>query len=456
MNKIPLPLANQARRSTIRDMTTIITHSKGLLAHLTATFILSVALTACVNSPPESRNANGIDWQSRFLSAAQAGKSGEAAEALTKLAESSPDRFAALVSQLDTARLIVSTIRSAEPAARYELSTALFDRRSLLPYEYQPSGTWSNLVLMEVERGNTQRAAEVAAQILDPEEILAMRVDKRFEPLLRAYPEQLDLTAATDRSLAWLRDASSKFPRELRFKTEQIYVLANAGRAKEAVAMADELLARTPDVGAVRSSYDNVYGFNWLLDYRGMALERLGIWEEAEKSRKRAAQLLEDGRPNVSNAINLADFYATLGRSREAYAALGGMAKSSNRASPFGRMQIDSVLLIIAVTDRDEARTKEVLARMRQNQAAAPGTFQEALLLTNNMDEAAALLIRRLRDPATRKAALRDVQVYQQKTPSEYDRLMEERWTLLRSRQDVIDAVALVGHIENVPQPRPG
>jgi beta-barrel assembly-enhancing protease len=428
----------------------------GFLERLAAAFLLGVTLTACVSSPSESHGASPSDLQNRFISAAQAGEFGEAAEALMTLAERSPDQLSALGGQADTARLVLRTLRSAEPAARYRLSTTLFNRRWLLPNGFQPSETWSDLALVELERGNMRRAAEVAARIPDPADILIMRIDKRFEPLLRAHPEQFDLIAATDRYLAWLDDMCTKFPRTLSYRVEQLYVMTSAGRAADAVARADEVLARTPNLDAARLSYDDGgERFNWLLDYRGQALERLGIWQEAEKNRKRAAQLLEEGRPNVSNAINLAGFYAALGRSRDAYYALGAMATSREGTSPYGRMQVDAVLLMIAVTDGDDLRAKEVLDRMRQNQAAAPSTFEAALLLSNQIDEAAALLIRRLRDPEMRRMALIDVQAYSDEAVSPYDRLMEERWALLRTRQDVIDAVAPVGRIERVPRPRP-
>jgi hypothetical protein len=50
--------------------------------------------------------------------------------------------------------------------------------------------------------------------------------------------------------------------------------------------------------------------------------------------------------------INLAGFYANLGRSHDAYDALGSMASSGEGTSPYGRMQVDSVLLTIATNGR--------------------------------------------------------------------------------------------------------
>jgi hypothetical protein len=76
------------------------------------------------------------------------------------------------------------------------------------------------------------------------------------------------------------------------------------------------------------------------------------------------------------------------------------------------------------------------------------------LILTNKLDEAASLLIQRLSDPEMRQDALLDVQDYLQVAVSPDDRLIAERWALLRSRQDVVDAVAQVGRIERVPLTR--
>ncbi|MBX5462051.1 MAG: hypothetical protein IRZ28_13305 [Steroidobacteraceae bacterium] len=437
------------------EKTTIKRPCAWFLRCLASVFLLGVTLTACVSQPFRSPNAQEVDWQKQFLSAAQEGKTAEAIEALMELAERHPDALAALGRQLDTARTVVLTVLSAEPAAKYRAMTALFDRHWLLPNRFQPADLWMELLPMEIEKGNIRRAAEVAARIQEPPDILLIRVDKRFDPLVRAYPRQFDLTAATDRFLAFLSDLCRKFPRTLAHRISLVYTLLDAGRFEEAIATADEVLALSPDLQTAILNYDDADAwFNWLLDYRASALEALGIWHDAEKYRKRAAELPEEGRPNVSNAINLAGLYSRLGRSREALAALGDMASPGEGLSRYGRMQVDLILLQTALTEGDESRAKEVLERMRQSQAASLRTFEEALLVANQMDEAAMLLIRRLGDPKTRTSALLDVQAYLPGGVSPYDRMLDERWAQLRTRQDVIAAVEKVGRIESVPRPR--
>jgi hypothetical protein len=127
------------------------------------------------------------------------------------------------------------------------------------------------------------------------------------------------------------------------------------------------------------------------------------------------------------------------------------MATSRDEVSPYGEMQVQRVLLRVALTNKDSNATRAALDHMRKHRSASPATFEDALLDANRLDEAASLLISRLKDPLLRRDALLDVQDYQKFVPLPANRVLQERWRTLRARADVQAAVAEVGHIESVP-----
>jgi beta-barrel assembly-enhancing protease len=244
-------------------------------------------------------------------------------------------------------------------------------------------------------------------------------------------------------------------PRLLEPRASRIHDFVEAGHQEQAIAAADAVLAQIPTPEAARERYtDTGEWFPWLLDHRAQASARLGKWDDALEYLRRAALLPEHGGTNVSNAINLATLYADLGRTEEAIRALGELPSAGRTTSPYGRMQVQAVRLRVALAKKDSGTAKSVLDAMRANQDDALLTFQEALLVAGKLDEAAAVLIRRLQDPKLRSSALYDVQDYQQIVPSPVMKQVEARWRVLRARKDVQEAVGRVGRIEVVPLPR--
>jgi hypothetical protein len=74
--------------------------------------------------------------------------------------------------------------------------------------------------------------------------------------------------------------------------------------------------------------------------------------------------------------------------------------------------------------------------------------WQWTLVRANRLDEAAALLIERLRDPVLRNDALCDLQDYTDPPQLPQRALWVERWVQIRNRPDVRSAIDAVGRIE--------
>jgi hypothetical protein len=397
--------------------------------------------------------ANKDDWTARFFAASFLEDRKDALYALLNIARKFPEALATYDDRY-TAKFARDILAVSDAFDRRRLLEALYAAKWTFKGGIEPSYFWSELAALYIEKNENDKAKEVAARITSPRTLIAMRVDKRFDALVSAVPDRFDVMAAVDRELAALEQASKASPRLLSLISQRLIALADAGRYEAAVAVSDEILknARTPEEAA--KQYDDAAAqFNWVLDYRAQALQGLGKHDEAEKYLKDAASRLEDGAPNVSNVINLALFYARLGRSREAVATLGDLAKNGEGVSPYGQMQIQLALLQAALASKDAKAARVHLETMRKNEAASPGSLQEALLYANEMEEAARLLIARLKDPVLRSDALSDLQDYQKSLQDPSHRLLQQRWRALRSRPDVQKAIAEVGRVETYPLP---
>jgi hypothetical protein len=222
------------------------------------------------------------------------------------------------------------------------------------------------------------------------------------------------------------------------------YSQLGAGLYEDMLKTAADVLSRIESAPAKEAPYDDMDEVIWIYDNRARALARLQRWSEAEKEVRTAADRKEDGERNTSNVINLAWFYAEAGRSDEALAALldlGGM-------STFGMMQMHGARYAAALQKGDTEIANESLAYLSEHRNDALDTWQWTLIRANRLDDAAALLIERLRDPVLRGEALRDLQDYANPHPQEQRARWNERWHQVRDRADVRRAIDAVGRIE--------
>ncbi|HEY5755541.1 MAG TPA: hypothetical protein VIU34_06935 [Steroidobacter sp.] len=314
----------------------------------------------------------------------------------------------------------------------------------------EPDRYWPALARMYMEQGRLERAKEIVLRVTGPRSLLAMRVSRQLDPLVQAMPDHFDLPAAIDRYNASLEQLSRASPRLLAIKVMHANALNNAGQYKQALAVVDEALGSGE--GAPR--YDDAKEYlQWLFNARAVAMNGLGRFDDAEKDYLEGIRVSAET-PNVSQAINLAEMYADLQRWDEAEAKVREVPLGEDSISPYGEMQVHRVLLRAASGKHDESAMAAALDKLKILQTTSISTFQKALLDAKRMDEAAALLITRLRDRKLSEDALLDVQDYSLANPSPGGRLSRELWSELRSRQDVQAAVAEVGRVEVVPLSR--
>ncbi|HEV7715994.1 MAG TPA: hypothetical protein VGO53_10380, partial [Steroidobacteraceae bacterium] len=339
---------------------------------------------------------------------------------------------------------------------RMRLLEVLYGNNWKVELGAEPSALWREYVRLLIARGDTPKAQEVLRRVTDQRDVLALRVDNRFEALVRADPTWFEVSAAVDRGIAEWQAIAPRFPTKLEPTVELAYRYMDCGRFADALSLTDAAIARVASSGNPKEVYEDLDDMmNWIRDIRADALQKLGRWSEAEPELRRAAALPEAGQPNVSNAINLAFFYVNFSRTDEALKALGPRLASGTGLDPDAAMQVRYLLHAIAVTRKNSKAARESRDYMREHQSDALSIFQEALLVANNMDEAASLAVRRLESPQLRGDMLMEIQEYREPALSPLEKRVRDGWRQLRKRPDVRAAVAKVGRIEQFPLPPP-
>lgn len=393
------------------------------------------------------------DWGGRLFAAFDLADLDDATLALTRLAQDWPSRLTGVPSAIVLRTALREAVSQEQQAARFELRLALYHASFKLEYGLAPGGLWGELALDLLQRGRVEEARDIIPSIDAPRAILAMRIDKRFDDLVRLSPTLFDVQAAAQRHIKDYEEAAWRFPRKLDAAVQLSYAYLDAGRYVEARRVAIAALCR--DAKAAAYEDDAETALNWLLDNYARAAVALGKRSEAETALELARLGTENGQMNVSNVINLGAFYADLGQPDKALRVLAeiGVDDSDTLLSPYGRMLFHGVRQAAAIAKGDARLANRELEYLRAHQTDAIGAYQEALLRAGRLEEAAQLLIARLRDPARSRAALSEIQIYSDPPSLPGAVQLRERRRTVADRPDVRQAVDQIGRIESFPVP---
>lgn len=332
-------------------------------------------------------------------------------------------------------------------------SLALYE--SLLRAAYVPEAPYNDDFLrmsharLLLDRGRVDEARERLATVTDIESVVQMRVESLFEPLRadREFAPRLDLPAAVARDLDRSRATLDTTPPTMEAVYLHMHKLFIARGYDEALALADRVLAQHAEDPQAYADADEYR--KWVLNTRGYVLYELGRPDEARAMLAEAAGLAEHGEPNVSNIINYAGYLVDEGRGAEAMALLPKIGD----ASPYGQGWIEAVRSCAGVLQEDEAARSAGLDYLKAHEADNPAALSRALLCSDDVDGAAALMIRRLGAISTRGDALLALQG-RIESPGDtrwFRARLLERFERLRAREDVRAAAAAVGRIEDLP-----
>jgi hypothetical protein len=312
---------------------------------------------------------------------------------------------------------------------------------------------WRDLAALELDRNKLARAKEVVSRVQSPHVVISMRIDRRFDRLRSAVPKYFDVDAAVKNELAMMSSIAQRSPRSLDAVVQLTYSQLGAGLYEDTLKTAADTMSRIEAAPAKEAPYDDMDKVIWILDNRARALAALQRWSEAEKEVRDAADRKEDGGRNISNIINLAWFYAEAGRADDALATLLDLGQDM---SAYGLMQMHGVRYAAALQKGDTQIANESLTYLVEHRNDALNMWQWTLVRANRLDEAAALLIERLRDPTLRGEALDDLQDYANPPQQAQRAVWNARWLEIRNRPDVRHAIDAVGRIEKFRIPSGG
>ncbi len=326
-----------------------------------------------------------------------------------------------------------------------EMLETLYQRRWHPTDGRTASGLWRQLTRLLLAAKEPGRAAQVAVLIDDPNDIIAMRTDARFEAVLKLqYVRSNAQRAAQDRIKA-LQEVVRQYPRSLRAVEYLMTAMTDLRMDAQVLVLAAEVERRIQENGAGPAAYENfARSYGWILDARARALSHLGRYDEAVAALRKAAQLPEPA-SSVGPSINLAYLLCELDRPEEALAALPPAAK----VSAYGRMQVESVRLSAAIERGNSEDEAQALTYLREHRADSPRTLQLALLRAGALDEAEQCLLQRLNDATHRTVALLEMQRYFEPPRPPRAAQWHELSATLRVRATIRAAVSKVGKIDS-------
>ena len=385
--------------------------------------------------------AGAADWNYRFRAAYRLQDWPDAAQSLVTLLRGWPQ-------QLDDFNdyAVNRVLREAkkQPPLRLELLNALFDADWKAEEGEEPSFPWSELALLLLQGGDSDRARQVAARVTSPYVLIGMRADRRYAALVSLEHSHYDIERALARELDSARDAIDQSPDSLKPVLRLVSMLLDAGQYQQVLQLLDDALARAePKHGQGRPYQDQDEKLAWVMDCRSRALWGLGRRDEALAQMSRAAALKEKGVPNVSQSINLAFLDLHLQRPRDALAAIAAIDADSTSA--YGRMQVEAVRFGAALERHDQAAMEKSLGFLAQHQQDAASTYLIMLVWLGRMEQAERQLVQRLADPEQRFDALMDVQQYLDTPAPPQMQQWRASWRTFLARPGVKAAIAEVG-----------
>jgi tetratricopeptide (TPR) repeat protein len=300
-----------------------------------------------------------------------------------------------------------------------------------------------------LEHDRPEDARQRLASVTDPEYVVAIRSDRTFDALRKdpGFEMQLAFATAIPESLARAAVSMEQAPNVLAAVTNYVDLLEDATRFDEVLATTEAAINRHESDPATFG--DASGNMNWLINQRVHALYSLGRFDEGRSLARQSVELPGVGRAADGNLLNYASQLLWEGRSQEALALLLRVESST---APF-RTWVESIRSCAAVQLGESATLKASLDYLRVQEAENTAALSTALLCANELDEAAALMIRRLGSRTDRQRALAVLQI---RPLTRYDGLparkqVHDGLQKLRERGDVREAIKAIGRIETVP-----
>jgi transglutaminase-like putative cysteine protease len=385
-------------------------------------------------------------WLRRVHASLKLEEYDDAADSLVTVIQHWPRQFA----RLDDDVVAQAVARGTKvDSIRYRLLSALQDVDYRRHDKLDISEWWRDLALLQLERGEAERARKTVAGVSSPQALVSIRVDNRFAAVRNALKREQEVGLAQDRSINELRQLAKRKPREMGPALDLTYGLLRALRYDEVLSVCDQVIARTRRPGGAKYFTDYDTKYQWILDNRARALAGLQRWEDGLAQMAEARHLALQRGDRISQFVNLASMYNDLGRAEDAMRLIKEV-KDEN-ASVYGRMQVAAIKVDSAAQLGDTQEVERQLAYLHQHRKESPAAYQDALLRAGRVDEASTQLVARLADPEQRLEALLEVQNYQLPPMPSHAAEIQSRWKALLRRSEVEAAIHRYGVVSSFP-----
>lgn len=302
------------------------------------------------------------------------------------------------------------------------------------------------LVKERLRQGDRAAAADLAAGLTSPGQLLPLLVMREYDALFESDADRI----------ATLNGALSRFDRQtaenmagdgaLPFVLDRSRYLRAVGRDREALEL---LLPHTRDVAATVAAHD--YGM-WIVNQAVYVLLALDRDDEAVALMERLLALpVAENVSLIGPYINHAAVLHEAGRHEQALAYAQALERDHGRfANDYGRSVIAS-RMVCALAELDRAaEAAPIVERMRAGGDRNLATLMTAYICLGDMDAAEAVVIRRLQgDEAV--GVVMSFQDYEIRPEQANPDPMEERQRSLRERPAVRAAIERVGRLMSLP-----
>ncbi|MGH8482596.1 MAG: hypothetical protein ACRES8_09045 [Nevskiaceae bacterium] len=416
-------------------------HAAGWVRYQRGDFAGALPLLQKLTDTP---GADRHTWIMRMCAAAYTGVAQDAIRSLIVVLERFPESNKDLPGPLIHNVIWMSGRPPVTPAERFDLHEALFKANWKSELGIEPDFAWVELAAMWLERGSPERAREILKRVTHAGR-LAVKVDSRFDAVVKDMPEATDVKRGLRNGLESARALVAARPKALEPLVVLSYEMLNLKQFKEVLALTEPYAGKQAAPSASAPQFeDGRHHIKWIKSNRAIALAAVGRYDEAVSLLRGASNSVE-GRANISQSIQLGVLLCALARPREALAAVAEI----DNPSPYGGMNAEWVRLMAALELEDREGVERSLAYMREHRIDAPGTYQVALVQAGRLDEAAAVLKERLADPLQRVSALFDVQSFGwPPPPSPQLRAWRRASDEFLRRPDVVSAIKKVGRVE--------
>jgi tetratricopeptide (TPR) repeat protein len=333
-----------------------------------------------------------------------------------------------------------------QPERQVRLFQAMFDARFDDPTA-DNSEMWFQLTRLYIDRGQIDNARLVAKRIIGPQQIVRMRIDRRFDSIVDRTGYGFDVPLQAKRAVEALRRKADARPRDLAVWVQLTYAMLDAGDNEGVAALTTQLLDASNGNNAANNkskAYESLDSRLWLLNNRALARHRLGRTDEAIADLERAVVFDPKQGPNISQALNLGTLQCYSGQRRQAVESVSRVKDMSD----YGKLVQTLVYLCAATQGDDRGEVASALAVMRRYAADRPDVLVEGLLWAGHVGEAERLYLLLLDDPAERADALLWAQTFRHAAPQPGRRAYDEALQMLLARPAVQAAIEKVGRVE--------